>query len=38
LVKFPAQTGRYVRFVAKSEINGREWSSVAELDFSGTRQ
>jgi hypothetical protein len=26
-----------VRFVAKSEINGNAWTSVAELDLSGTR-
>jgi len=27
-----AQTGRYIRFVALSEINGKPWTSVAELD------
>ena len=36
-VKFTATPGRYVRFVAKSEINGNPWTSVAELDLSGTR-
>ena len=36
LVSFPSSTGRYVRFVATSEINGREWTSIAELDLSGT--
>ena len=37
LVPFPARSGRYVRFVAKSEINGKQWTSVAELDLQGTR-
>ena len=36
LVSFPARSGRYVRFVAKSEIHGQPWSSMAELDLSGT--
>ena len=38
LVPFSARSGRYVRFVARSEINGREWSSVAELDLAGVAQ
>jgi hypothetical protein len=36
LVSFTSSTGRYVRFVATSEVNGREWTSIAELDLSGT--
>ena len=36
-VKFKASVGRYVRFVAKREINDGPWTSVAELDLSGTR-
>jgi hypothetical protein len=38
LVRFSAgQSGRYLRFVASREIMGREWTSVAELDLTGTR-
>jgi hypothetical protein len=35
-VEFTPKVGRYVRFVAKSEIKDEIWSSVAELDVSGT--
>ena len=35
LVQFPATRGRYVRFVATREVNGREWTSIAELDLEG---
>jgi hypothetical protein len=38
LVRFNARAGRYVRFVAMREINGREWASVAELDLGGVKQ
>jgi hypothetical protein len=34
----PAKLGRYLRFVAPSEINGSALTSVAELDLVGTRQ
>jgi hypothetical protein len=37
LVSFAPRAGRYVRFVALSEINGREWTSIAELDLGGRR-
>jgi hypothetical protein len=37
LVRFTASAGRYVRFVATREIMGRAWTSVAELDLSGTK-
>lgn len=30
--EFTAKQGRYLRFVAKREINGSAWTSVAELD------
>jgi hypothetical protein len=36
LVGFAAHSGRYVRFVARSEVQGRAWTSMAELDLSGT--
>ncbi|HET9958036.1 MAG TPA: family 43 glycosylhydrolase [Polyangiaceae bacterium] len=36
-VSFSAKRARYVRLVAKSEINGNDWASVAELDLTGTR-
>ena len=26
-----AKEGRYIKFVAKSEVNGRAWTSIAEL-------
>ncbi len=35
-VTFTQKTARYVRFVAKSEINGGAWASMAELDLVGT--
>src|SRR5215831_7749929 len=35
-VRFPAKTGRYVRLVAVSEINGKPYTSVAELNLFGT--
>ena len=34
-VMFTRKTGRYVRFVALSEINGNPWTSVAELRVVG---
>ncbi|HEY5957295.1 MAG TPA: discoidin domain-containing protein [Polyangiaceae bacterium] len=36
VVSFAKKSGRYVRFVALSEINGGDWTSVAELDLAGT--
>ena len=38
LVRFNAVVGRYVRFVAMREINGREWTSAAEIDLVGVKQ
>jgi F5/8 type C domain len=38
LVRFSARAGRYVRFVAMQEINGREWTSIAEIDLMGVKQ
>lgn len=38
VVKFAARAGRYVRFVAMREINGREWTSAAEIDLVGVKQ
>jgi hypothetical protein len=35
-VTFTATTGRYIRFRALSEINGKPYTSVAELDVAGT--
>jgi hypothetical protein len=35
-VRFTAKTGRYVRLVALSEINGQAWTSAAELNVFGT--
>jgi hypothetical protein len=35
IVRFTAKTGRYVRLVALSEINGNPWTSVAELNIFG---
>lgn len=32
---FPVTTGRYVKFVALSEVNGNAWTSCAELSFIG---
>jgi hypothetical protein len=37
-ISFAPQLGRYVRFVALREINDKPYTSVAELDLSGTRQ
>src|ERR1044071_2105396 len=34
-VRFTAKTGRYVRLVAVSEINGHAWTSAAELNVFG---
>src|SRR5262249_39420236 len=34
-VRFPATTGRYVRLIALSEINGNPWTSAAELNVFG---
>src|SRR5438132_1227171 len=35
-VRFTAKTGRYVRLVAVSEINGNPWTSAAEFNVFGT--
>ncbi len=35
-VTFTAKTGRYIRFRALSEINGKAYTSVAEIDVAGT--
>lgn len=35
-VTFPGKTGRYVAFVALSEVNGNPWTTVAEINFLGT--
>ncbi len=35
-VTFPAKAGRYIRFVGLSEVDGRAYTSVAELDVAGT--
>src|SRR5438094_662451 len=35
-VRFTAKTGRYVRLVAVSEINGQPWTAAAELNVFGT--
>ncbi|WP_037877941.1 discoidin domain-containing protein [Streptomyces sp. NRRL F-5727] len=34
-VRFPATTGRYVRFRALSEVNGQPWTSCADLTVIG---
>ena len=34
-VRFTAKTGRYVRLVALSEMNGKPWTSAAELNIFG---
>jgi F5/8 type C domain/PKD domain len=34
-VSFPAVPGRYVRLVALSEVNGKPWTSVADLNVMG---
>jgi hypothetical protein len=34
-VDFPEKTGRYIRFVSRSEISGSALSSMAELDVVG---
>jgi len=36
LATFPAKTGRYIRFVGLSELNGKAYTSVAELNVKGT--
>jgi len=36
LVTFTAKTGRYIRFVGVNEINGKKYTSVAELNVKGT--
>jgi len=36
VVHFTAKTGRYVRLVATSEVNGRIWASAAEINIIGT--
>jgi F5/8 type C domain len=35
-VRFTAKTGRYVRLVAVSEMNGQPWTSAAELNVFGS--
>jgi len=35
-VTFAGKSGRYVRFVAMSEVNGNPWSSAAEINVLGT--
>ncbi|HYQ44199.1 MAG TPA: discoidin domain-containing protein [Polyangiaceae bacterium] len=37
-VSFTAKTGRYIRFVALNEVNGKAYTAVAELDVAGTPQ
>lgn len=34
-ISFSKKKGRYIRFIALSEINGNPWASAAELDFHG---
>lgn len=36
MVIFNARSGRYVRLVALSEVNGNPWASAAELNFLGS--
>jgi hypothetical protein len=36
IVPFPKKAARYLRFVAKSEINGDNWASAGEIDVTGT--
>jgi F5/8 type C domain len=36
-VTFPEKLGSFVRFVAHSEVDGKPWTSVAELNVLGTR-
>jgi F5/8 type C domain len=36
-VTFPEKVGSFVRFVAHSEVNGKPWTSVAELTVLGMR-
>jgi len=36
-VTFPGKVGSFVRFVAHSEVNGKSWTSVAELNVLGVR-
>jgi len=35
-VTFSAKPGRYIRFVALNEVNGKAFDAVAELDVAGT--
>jgi alpha-glucosidase len=35
-VSFPAKTGKFMRLLALSEINGGPWTTVAELNVTGT--
>src|SRR6478736_4380712 len=37
-VTFTAKSGRYIRFVALDEVNGKAYTAVAELDVAGTPQ
>jgi hypothetical protein len=34
---FPAKAGRYIRFRAMSELNGKAYTAVAEIDVAGTK-
>jgi hypothetical protein len=34
-IRFPAKTGRYVRLIGTSEINGNPWASAAEINVFG---
>ncbi len=36
-VGFSAKTGRYIRLRALSEVNGNPWTSMAEINVTGTR-
>jgi len=38
LVTFTAKTGRYIRFVGLNEVNGKNYTAVAELNVKGTAQ
>jgi hypothetical protein len=37
-VTFPGKEGSFVRFVAHSEVNGKPWTSVAEIKVLGVRR
>ena len=37
IIDFPVKTGRYVKLVALSEVNGNNWTSVAEIGFIGCK-